>query len=97
MRGLCTLSTWFNATLSSSKALQAGPTFAGSDRFNVTIRGVGGHAAAPHTTKDPVLAASVRLARLYSKRRSGSSVPCRGWCTWVASVQVGVLSGAQPV
>ncbi|PRW20779.1 IAA-amino acid hydrolase ILR1-like 3 [Chlorella sorokiniana] len=44
--------------------LRAGPTFAGSDRFNVTIHGVGGHAAAPHTTKDPVLAASMAVVAL---------------------------------
>lgn len=41
-------------------ALQAGPTFAASDRFQVTITGQGGHAGMPHKTRDAVVAASVR-------------------------------------
>ena len=40
-----------------------GAFFAAADSINLTIRGVGGHGAAPHTTKDPVvLAAETVLA-----------------------------------
>lgn len=36
----------------------AGPILAGSDSLDITIRGYGGHGAAPHATKDPILIAS---------------------------------------
>jgi IAA-amino acid hydrolase len=40
-----------------------GPFLAGAGRFLVTVQGKGGHAAAPHLTADPILAAcSVILA-----------------------------------
>ncbi len=35
-----------------------GPAMAASERFVVTLRGQGGHGAAPHQTKDPVVAAA---------------------------------------
>ncbi|KAG6638125.1 hypothetical protein CIPAW_10G014000 [Carya illinoinensis] len=41
-----------------------GPILAGSGRFLATIRGKGGHAANPHKTKDPVLAASSAIVSL---------------------------------
>jgi IAA-amino acid hydrolase len=41
-----------------------GPMLAGSARFLATIRGKGGHAAAPHATRDPVLAASLAIISL---------------------------------
>lgn len=34
-----------------------GPFLAGAGRFLVTVQGQGGHAAAPHLTADPILAA----------------------------------------
>ncbi|KAG2482906.1 hypothetical protein HYH03_018188 [Edaphochlamys debaryana] len=37
---------------------------AASDRFAVTVRGLGGHGALPHTTRDPVLAASAVVMAL---------------------------------
>ncbi|XP_016436178.1 IAA-amino acid hydrolase ILR1-like 7 isoform X2 [Nicotiana tabacum] len=36
-----------------------GPIMAGSGRFKATIKGKGGHAATPHKTRDPILAASM--------------------------------------
>jgi len=39
--------------------MQPGPTFAGSDRFQVKVQGAGGHAGMPHKTRDAVVAASV--------------------------------------
>ena len=41
-----------------------GPMLAGSARFLATIRGKGGHAARPHATRDPVLAASLAIISL---------------------------------
>ncbi len=35
-----------------------GPIMAGSERFDIVIRGRGGHGASPHLARDPVLAAS---------------------------------------
>lgn len=43
---------------------RAGPTFAASDRFQVTIIGQGGHAGMPHKTRDPVVAASMAVVAL---------------------------------
>ncbi|MEX0773016.1 MAG: amidohydrolase [Balneolales bacterium] len=36
-------------------ALKEGPLMARSDEFKVTVKGKGGHAAAPHTTIDPIV------------------------------------------
>ncbi|XP_022746654.1 IAA-amino acid hydrolase ILR1-like 3 [Durio zibethinus] len=41
-----------------------GPVLAGSARFLVKIQGEGGHAASPHLTRDPVLAASLAILAL---------------------------------
>ncbi|RZC78569.1 hypothetical protein C5167_002804 [Papaver somniferum] len=45
-------------------ASRPGPFLAGSGRFRVTIQGKGGHGATPHTTQDPVLAASFAILAL---------------------------------
>ncbi|OWQ83862.1 peptidase M20 [Roseateles aquatilis] len=48
-----------------------GPIMAAADRFDITIKGRGGHAAMPHRTPDAVLAASqivVQLNTLVSRR-----------------------------
>jgi hippurate hydrolase len=62
------------ATLESGKVgYRAGFFMAGADSINLTIRGVGGHGAAPHTTKDPVLLAAqtiVALQTIASRERS---------------------------
>jgi hippurate hydrolase len=39
-------------------AWKEGPLLASSDSVDITIRGVGGHGAAPHQTKDPIVIAS---------------------------------------
>ncbi|HEV2271939.1 MAG TPA: M20 aminoacylase family protein [Steroidobacteraceae bacterium] len=39
-------------------ATRAGPIMGASDRFTITVRGVGGHAAQPHLTTDVVLCAA---------------------------------------
>ena len=39
-------------------ALREGPILAGADSVDITIRGYGGHGAAPNATKDPIVIAS---------------------------------------
>ncbi|KVI08333.1 Amidohydrolase [Cynara cardunculus var. scolymus] len=45
-------------------ASRPGPVLAGSGRFTATIKGIGGHAATPHLSKDPILAASMAVVVL---------------------------------
>ncbi|KAA0684817.1 amidohydrolase [Neorhizobium sp. P12A] len=47
-----------------SFATRSGPFMAGGDRFVVTIDGKGGHAASPHMTHDPIIAATHLVAAL---------------------------------
>jgi len=48
-----------NSFLPAGKvAWKEGTMLAGSDSVDMTVRGYGGHGAAPHTTKDPILIAS---------------------------------------
>ncbi|HUR79122.1 MAG TPA: amidohydrolase [Thermoanaerobaculia bacterium] len=52
---------------------RAGQFMAATDSLNLTIRGVGGHGAAPHNTKDPVVLASetvLALQTISSRERS---------------------------
>ncbi|MEL7473065.1 MAG: amidohydrolase, partial [Planctomycetota bacterium] len=49
-----------------SVATRPGPLLAATDDFNVTIRGVGGHAAYPHAARDPIVAASAVVNALQS-------------------------------
>ncbi|HEY9012858.1 MAG TPA: M20 aminoacylase family protein [Devosia sp.] len=46
--------------------IRAGGIMAATDEFNVTIEGVGGHAARPHTAVDPVLATANVIVALQS-------------------------------
>jgi amidohydrolase len=41
-----------------------GPAMAASDRFQITLTGSGGHGAAPHTTRDPIIAAAQIITAL---------------------------------
>src|SRR3989441_6144717 len=53
--------------------LMPGPVMASVDEFEIAILGKGGHAAAPHQTTDPVLAAAhvvTALQSLVSRRRN---------------------------
>ncbi|MGN8062655.1 amidohydrolase [Ralstonia sp. 22111] len=43
-----------------------GPIMAAADRFDITVRGRGGHAAQPHHTPDAILAASQLVAQLHT-------------------------------
>jgi len=54
-----------NPFLAAGKvAYREGPMLAGSDSVDITVRGYGGHGAAPHTTKDPILIAAEMVVML---------------------------------
>ena len=59
-------------------ALKPGPLFAAPDEFRITIHGVGGHAAAPHTAVDtvPILANMLNALQTIVSRRIEPGVPC---------------------
>ncbi|WP_369025381.1 M20 family metallopeptidase [Qipengyuania sp. RANM35] len=45
-------------------AYASGPAMANVDSVDIYVKGVGGHGAAPHTTKDPIVLASAIVMRL---------------------------------
>lgn len=47
-------------------ALSEGPIMAAADRFRLTLRGTGAHAAAPHQGRDPILAGAAIVQALQS-------------------------------
>ena len=54
-----------NSFLPAGKvAWKEGTMLAGADSVDITVRGYGGHGAAPHTTKDPILIASEMVVML---------------------------------
>jgi len=54
-----------NSFLPAGKvAWKEGAILAGADSVDITVRGYGGHGAAPHTTKDPILIASEIIVML---------------------------------
>jgi amidohydrolase len=64
-----------------------GACLAASDRFEVVVRGRSGHAAYPHTTIDPIVAAAMLVAQLQTvvSREVSPTMP--------AVVTVGVIQG----
>jgi hippurate hydrolase len=57
------LHNWPDLPLGSAQT-RAGPIMAAADRFDITLRGRGGHAAQPHRTPDALLAASQLVTQL---------------------------------
>ena len=55
-----------------------GTTYAACDRFALSVRGVSGHAAYPHTTVDPIVAAATLVSTLQTivAREVGPLHPC---------------------
>lgn len=49
---------------SGAIASRPGPILAGVGLFSATIQGKGGHGAAPHETRDPILAAALAILSL---------------------------------
>jgi hippurate hydrolase len=59
------LHNWPDLPLGSA-ATRSGPIMAAADRFDIVVRGRGGHAAQPHRTSDTVLAASELVCQLHT-------------------------------
>jgi amidohydrolase len=61
----------WNALPVGKVAVTSGPTMAAVDDFTIEVRGSGGHAAIPHETEDPIVAAAgiVRDAQTIVSRR----------------------------
>lgn len=57
------LHNWPDLPLGQAQT-RPGPIMAAADRFDITVRGKGGHAAQPHHTPDAILAASQLVAQL---------------------------------
>jgi len=57
------LHNWPDLPLGSAQT-RSGPIMAAADRFDITLRGRGGHAAQPHRTPDALLAASQLVTQL---------------------------------
>ena len=60
---------------------KTGPVLAGADSFEMTITGVGGHAAMPHLTIDPIVASSAIILSLQSIVSRGISPLESGVCS----------------
>lgn len=69
-----------------SFAIRPGPFFAASDKFEVEIEGVGGHAAKPHETIDPVVMAS-HLITAFQTIASRNADPTHQLVVSVTSVE----------
>ncbi|MEE2718425.1 MAG: amidohydrolase [Planctomycetota bacterium] len=65
-----------------------GAMLAASDRFEITVEGLGGHAAMPHTTQDPVYAASLIVTALQQVVARNVN-PVEGGVISVTSIQGG--------
>jgi amidohydrolase len=72
-----------------------GPVNAASDEVTITVRGRGGHAAYPHVTRDPVLAAAhviLALQHLISRRTD----PMHSAVLTIGTVQAGTAANVIP-
>lgn len=59
------LHNWPDLPLGTAQT-RPGPIMAAADRFDITVRGRGGHAAQPHRTPDALLAASQLVGQLHT-------------------------------
>jgi hippurate hydrolase len=59
------LHNWPDVPLGAAST-RAGPIMAAADRFDIVVRGRGGHAAQPHRTPDTVLASSELVTQLHT-------------------------------
>jgi hippurate hydrolase len=78
-----------------SFAIRKGSTMAAADTFEITINGRGSHAAQPHLSIDPVLAASHVVVALQSIV-SRETDPLRSLVVTVASIHGGEASNVIP-
>lgn len=72
-----------------------GPTLANVDSVDVTVRGVGGHGAAPHTTRDPIVLAA-RIIMALQTLVSRELDPLDSAVVTVGSIQAGTKHNIIP-
>ena len=72
-----------------------GPTLANVDSVDVTVRGVGGHGAAPHTTRDPIVLAA-RIITSLQTLVSRELDPLDSAVVTVGSIQAGTKHNIIP-
>jgi amidohydrolase len=77
-------------------AVTTGPIMAGADTFTIHLQGQGGHAASPHETRDPVVAAGQIIAALQSVV-SRNIDPLDSAVLSVTSLQAGTAGNAIPM
>jgi len=75
--------------------LRAGPVMAATDRFTITIRGRGGHAARPHTVVDPIVVAAHVVTALQTLVSRETSPTEPAVCT-IGSIQGGTAFNVVP-
>ncbi|MEH3087109.1 MAG: M20 family metallopeptidase [Xylophilus ampelinus] len=63
--GVYAVHNWPDLPLGQAQT-RPGPIMAAADRFDIVLRGRGGHAAQPHHTPDAILAASQLVAQLHT-------------------------------
>jgi amidohydrolase len=76
-------------------ASKAGPLLAGYADFEISVTGVGGHAALPHTTTDPVVAAAALVSALQTVV-SRNLDPMQGAVLSVCSIHGGEATNVVP-
>ena len=72
-----------------------GPIMAGTDSFNVEIRGKGGHAAYPHEVKDPIVAA-LSIAQAFQTIVSRNNIPSDDLVISITQVHSGTTDNVIP-
>ncbi len=78
-----------------SFAIRSGPIMAAFDVFEIVVRGVGGHAAMPHSTHDPVVAASYAVT-MFQTIVSRNSDPLEGAVLSVTEIKGGTTYNVIP-
>jgi hippurate hydrolase len=76
-------------------AVHDGPVMAAGGRWQVTLHGLAGHAAIPHQTRDPILAAAHLIMGLHSIV-SRNIDPCDAVVLSIGQIQGGVVSNQIP-
>ena len=69
-----------------------GPLMAASNIFEVTVKGRGGHAAMPHLSRDPIVAAAHAITAV--QVRALSTRPHKASQCWAAAVMGGSVMAA---
>ena len=74
---------------------RGGPLMASADRFEITVKGEGGHASAPHQCVDPIPAAAATVTGLHTMV-SRSIDPTQSGLVTVAHIEAGTTNNVIP-